>query len=405
MAYSVKFRRGTTAEHASFTGAAGEVTVNTTTNQLVVHDGATVGGHTVGSGGGATSSGGGVTIYASIAARNAAAANEGDLAFLSDSDTLHINNGSEWIKVWAGPDEKPIWTAELPSSVALNSDGTANTLAVAATDPEGFDITYTYDTSPSNQAQATIVNNNDGTFTLTPSITEIDAGSFTFRAKATDGIHVISTTTTAALSFTTPITFTTDSRMNETTLSFGSNPTTYKDGFIFTGDTTGYNWTNAVPSNTLSAGKKYFEFIWSHYSAAWAESTSGMIGVSGSDQTQFGFGMEDGSHTYTLDTGKIITKTNGTVTITDIGLGAPVRESDVIQFAYDSATGELWINKNNTTWWPSDPASGSGAVYSTNSVPPVIFAGSRSSNVISFGGYFNVGNDVVYTPPSGFTAH
>jgi len=405
MAYSVKFRRGTTAEHASFTGAAGEVTVNTTTNQLVVHDGATVGGHTVGSGGGATSSGGGVTIYASIAARNAAAANEGDFAFLSDSDTLHINNGSEWIKVWAGPDEKPIWTAELPSSVALNSDGTANTLAVAATDPEGFDITYTYDTSPSNQAQATIVNNNDGTFTLTPSITETDAGSFTFRAKATDGIHVISTTTTAALSFTTPITFTTDSRMNETTLSFGSNPTTYKDGFIFTGDTTGYNWTNAVPSNTLSAGKKYFEFIWSHYSAAWAESTSGMIGVSGSDQTQFGFGMEDGSHTYTLDTGKIITKTNGTVTITDIGLGAPVRESDVIQFAYDSATGELWINKNNTTWWPSDPASGSGAVYSTNSVPPVIFAGSRSSNVISFGGYFNVGNDVVYTPPSGFTAH
>jgi len=405
MAYSVKFRRGTTAEHASFTGAAGEVTVNTTTNQLVVHDGATVGGHTVGSGGGATSSGGGVTIYASIAARNAAAANEGDLAFLSDSDTLHINNGSEWIKVWAGPDEKPTWTTELPSSVALNTDGTANTLTVAATDPEGFDITYTYDTSPSNQAQATIVNNNDGTFTLTPSITEIDAGSFTFRAKATDGIHVISTTTTAALSFTTPITFTTDSRMNEMTLSFGSNPTTYKDGFIFTGDTTGYNWTNAVPSNTLSAGKKYFEFIWSHYSGAWAESSSGMIGVAGSDQTQFGFGMEDGSHTYTLDTGKIITKTNGTVTITDIGLGAPVRESDVIQFAYDSATGELWINKNNTTWWPSDPASGSGAVYSTNSVPPVIFAGSRSSNVISFGGYFNVGNDVVYTPPSGFTAH
>jgi hypothetical protein len=201
MAYSVKFRRGTTAEHASFTGAAGEVTVNTTTNQLVVHDGATVGGHTVGSGGGATSSGGGVTIYASIAARDAAAANEGDLAFLSDSDTLHINNGSEWIKVWAGPDEKPTWTAELPSSVALNSDGTANTLAVAATDPEGFDITYTYDTSPSNQAQATIVNNNDGTFTLTPSITETDAGSFTFRAKATDGIHVISNTSVVALSF------------------------------------------------------------------------------------------------------------------------------------------------------------------------------------------------------------
>jgi hypothetical protein len=48
MAYAVQFRRGTTATHQSFTGEEGEVTVNTTTNELVVHDGVTVGGHTVG---------------------------------------------------------------------------------------------------------------------------------------------------------------------------------------------------------------------------------------------------------------------------------------------------------------------------------------------------------------------
>ena len=52
MAYAVKYRRGTTAEHASFTGAAGEVTINTTTNELVVHDGVTIGGHVIGSSGG-----------------------------------------------------------------------------------------------------------------------------------------------------------------------------------------------------------------------------------------------------------------------------------------------------------------------------------------------------------------
>jgi hypothetical protein len=50
MAYAVKYRRGTTAEHASFTGAAGEITVNTTTNQLIVHDGVTVGGHAISAG-------------------------------------------------------------------------------------------------------------------------------------------------------------------------------------------------------------------------------------------------------------------------------------------------------------------------------------------------------------------
>ena len=42
--YTVQLRRGTAAEHSSFTGAAGEVTVNTTRNSIHVHDGSTAGG-------------------------------------------------------------------------------------------------------------------------------------------------------------------------------------------------------------------------------------------------------------------------------------------------------------------------------------------------------------------------
>lgn len=45
MAKQVQLRRGTTAQHGSFTGAAGEVTVDTDLNVLRVHDGATAGGH------------------------------------------------------------------------------------------------------------------------------------------------------------------------------------------------------------------------------------------------------------------------------------------------------------------------------------------------------------------------
>ena len=44
MATQVQFRRGTTGEHAAFTGAVGEVTVDTTLKTLKVHDGATTGG-------------------------------------------------------------------------------------------------------------------------------------------------------------------------------------------------------------------------------------------------------------------------------------------------------------------------------------------------------------------------
>ena len=45
MTTQIKRRRGTTTQHASFTGAEGELTVDTTKDTVVVHDGSTAGGH------------------------------------------------------------------------------------------------------------------------------------------------------------------------------------------------------------------------------------------------------------------------------------------------------------------------------------------------------------------------
>lgn len=52
MAEQLQLRRGTTSENNAFTGAAGELTADTTLNQLRLHDGSTAGGHTIGGGGG-----------------------------------------------------------------------------------------------------------------------------------------------------------------------------------------------------------------------------------------------------------------------------------------------------------------------------------------------------------------
>ena len=51
MATEVKHRRGTTTEHTTFTGAEGEITIDTTKNIPVIHDGVTVGGYPVEGGG------------------------------------------------------------------------------------------------------------------------------------------------------------------------------------------------------------------------------------------------------------------------------------------------------------------------------------------------------------------
>ena len=47
MATQVQFRRGTTAEHTSFKGADGEVTVDTSLKTVVIHDAITNGGFPV----------------------------------------------------------------------------------------------------------------------------------------------------------------------------------------------------------------------------------------------------------------------------------------------------------------------------------------------------------------------
>ena len=44
MATAIQRRRGTTTQHSSFTGLAGEITIDTDLNTIIVHDGSTAGG-------------------------------------------------------------------------------------------------------------------------------------------------------------------------------------------------------------------------------------------------------------------------------------------------------------------------------------------------------------------------
>ena len=47
MSKTVQLKRGNTAQNSTYTGAQGEITVNTTNYTLVVHDGVTAGGYVV----------------------------------------------------------------------------------------------------------------------------------------------------------------------------------------------------------------------------------------------------------------------------------------------------------------------------------------------------------------------
>ena len=150
----------------------------------------------------AASSGGGVTSYDSAGLLPSSSNIAGDLAFVKDNKAMYVWDSSEWDRLYNGPETSLTWTTEALSSYSLEQDGTSTTITTAANDPEGFPITYSYDVTPTNQTQATIVDSGNGNFVLTPSTNDSDAGSFTFRSKATDGLYSISKSSTISLAFT-----------------------------------------------------------------------------------------------------------------------------------------------------------------------------------------------------------
>ena len=151
--------------------------------------------------------GGGATSYDSAGALPTSGNTAGDLAFTTDKKALYNWDGSEWDRVYSGPNETLTWDTPLGATTGLVLDGSQQVIQVAAAaDKEGFPISYNYELSPSAPQQLdsnfTIIDSDNGNFTIKPTTNTNRAGTFQFRATATDGTHVISTTTTATLAFT-----------------------------------------------------------------------------------------------------------------------------------------------------------------------------------------------------------
>ena len=168
--YAVQRRRGTTSEHSSFTGLAGELTIDTTKDTVVVHDGSTAGGisllredvdnlaadaisgdkvhggtisGSVALANGATaatqSAGNDSTLIATTAFVTAAVGGEDTLAEMGDvalvsatSGDMLVHDGSNWVNVTMSGDATMAANGAVTiaaNSVELGTDTTGNYVA------------------------------------------------------------------------------------------------------------------------------------------------------------------------------------------------------------------------------------------------------------------------------------
>jgi hypothetical protein len=153
--------------------------------------------------------GGGVTVYDSAGLLPTSGNTPGDFGWATNKKALYTWDGAEWDRVYSGPNETLTWDTTLSATTYIAPGDSATLTVAAAADFEGFPVTYSYQVIPSNpigldSASGTdnsgVINNGDGTFNLYGAQGLDSDASFTFRAKATDGTHVITSSTNVSIS-------------------------------------------------------------------------------------------------------------------------------------------------------------------------------------------------------------
>jgi hypothetical protein len=130
----------------------------------------------------------GVTTVADMAALIALTGmSNGDQALVTANNNLFIYSGTGWYKIATVQNDSPSAITGVSGTYELAVDGTTTTITAASTDPEGFPLTWSYSTS--GLGSIATISQSDNVFTITPSTTEADAGTFTLTINATDGVN------------------------------------------------------------------------------------------------------------------------------------------------------------------------------------------------------------------------
>ena len=133
---------------------------------------------------------GGAKQYSTSGDRPLTGNTAGDLAFVSDINKLYVWNSTGWYLVAEVTNANPTITGGVVSSYSLANDGTPTVITVAATEPEGEAITYSYAVTAGALGNiATVVQGtgaNTNVFTITPSTNTAHSGSFSLTFTVSD---------------------------------------------------------------------------------------------------------------------------------------------------------------------------------------------------------------------------
>ena len=139
-------------------------------------------------------------VYANIAALPTSGT-AGDMAYVTATNRLYLWTGTGWYNIALINNNPTI--SGVSATYALAIDGTATTVTMTATDPEGLPITYSIvsDTSGNTATVTQGTGANTNVFTITPSTNTAHAGTFSLTFRASDGVNIASSAASFTLQF------------------------------------------------------------------------------------------------------------------------------------------------------------------------------------------------------------
>ena len=132
-----------------------------------------------------------LTVYATVGDLPSSGVAAGAKGIVEENKKLYIFTGASWVGVGL-VDQKPNFTTTPDGSYAL-SPGADTVITLAATDPQGDAITYSYQVT-AGALGGTTVSQADNVFTISASSNSADAGSFSLSFTASDGTNLTTTT-------------------------------------------------------------------------------------------------------------------------------------------------------------------------------------------------------------------
>ena len=173
----------------------------------------------------------------------------GQIAFVDSNNRMYIWTGSGWISITT-VNRAPQITVEPNAAYTFAIDGTPIVLSLDALDSDQTPVAWSYNTS--GLGNIATVSQDSSVFTITPSISESDAGSFTMTFIASDGIN----TDTAQSVFT--LTFMSE-YWNDVVLNIGTSSVPGRQNSTFIDRSIFANTVAAVGTPTQTSFHPYLD--------------------------------------------------------------------------------------------------------------------------------------------------